>query len=57
MLLVEFIIAGIVIAAGICFIEYKFAKMRKAEEAGLPGEVHKVLEKLGATDIVSDGHQ
>ena len=39
------------------YLEYKIAKMRKAEEERLPEEVHNVLVKLGAKNIEFDGHQ
>lgn len=55
--LVAFIIAGVAMGAAFIYLEYKVAKMRKAEEERLPEEVHNVLEKLGAKNIEFDGHE
>lgn len=55
--LVTFIIAGVAMGVAFLYLEYKIAKMRKAEEERLPEEVHNVLVKLGAKNIEFDGHQ
>ena len=55
MLLIEFIVIAVLIAAGIIFMEYKFAQMNDAESDQVPEHIEKILEKLGATEIASDG--
>jgi len=55
--LVAFIIVGVLMGAAFLFLEYKFAKMNKEEEEGLPGEIHRTLVKLGAKNIEFDGHE
>ena len=42
-------------AAGIIFMEIKFAKMNKTEEEQREDLIPKVLRKFGATEIFSDG--
>ena len=55
MLLIEFIVIAAVFAAGIIFMEYKFAKMNTTEEEQLEKDIPKILRKYGATKISSDG--
>lgn len=55
MLLIEFIVVAVLVAAGIIFMEYRFAQMNKAESGQEPEHIEKILEKLGATEIASDG--
>lgn len=55
MLLIEFIVVAVLVAAGIIFMEYKFAQMNKAEEGQLENVIPRVLRKFGATKISSDG--
>lgn len=51
MLLVEFIIAGVILAAGFFFLERKFAKMNEAKNEITHNALIKVLEDLGARKI------
>ena len=46
---------AVLFAAGIFFMEIKFAKMNRTEEEQLENAITRVLRKIGATKISSDG--
>lgn len=53
--LFAFIAFAVIIAAGIIYMEIKFAKMNKTEEAQREKVIPRILRKFGATSISSDG--
>ena len=53
--LYAFIALAVLFAAGIIFMEIKFAKMNRTEEEQLENAITRVLSKFGATNISSDG--
>ena len=43
MVLIEIIVIAVIIAAGIVYMEYKFAQMNKAESGQEPEHIEKIL--------------